>query len=338
MAKYLMDFIKTFSEFIFEARRSKHFIEQSDERVGNLLNVSFAPEVSRNIRTLGLNYEQVRENVMSAIKDIFYREADKIEKRDFSGAKGVPAGVFKIKVGNAESYIRLTMRSYKYKRDRKTGEYLLDADGNKIISTEIVHQGEKIYVCINDNSMTTVKVYNISESEEEIARDMASHFETKGRPLAVQVTPIEDWHIHKLVIEEDGSISIGGEKKPSGQSYTGIQRESQWSIRPGETIKLDIPFKGGFTDVKILEILNPEIKSYPDKNPSIIWKDDENIKVSVEVEKDGRQLKLIKTLSQDTVLYLPIGNDKSLVKCLITGKLIDKRQANPINLKFKTLE
>jgi hypothetical protein len=275
---------------------------------------------------------------MSAIKDVFYKETDKIERRDFVGAKGIPAGVFKIKVGSAESYIRLTMRSYKYKRDRRTGEYVMDTDGNRVINGEVVHQGEKIYVCINDNSMTTVKVYNISESEDDIATDMASHFETKGRPLTVQVMPIEDWHIHKIVIDEDGSITIGDEKKSSGQTYTGIQRESQWSVRPGETIKLDIPFKGGFTDVRILEITNPEVKAMPGKEPSIIWKDDENIKISVGVEKDGRQLKLLKTLLPETVLYLPVGPDKSLVKCTVTGKLIDKRQANPINLKFKTQE
>ena len=101
MAKYLMDFIKTFSEFIFEARRSKHFIEQSDERVGNLLNVSFAPEVSRNIRTLGLNYEQVRENVMSAIKDIFYREADKIERETFQEQRA-----FQLEYSRSKSVMR----------------------------------------------------------------------------------------------------------------------------------------------------------------------------------------------------------------------------------------
>lgn len=332
-----MDFIKSFTEFIFEARRSKHFMEQSTERVEKLAAISFSPDIARSIRLAGLSPDTVRQELMAKIKELFFKESDKIENRDFVGARGVPAGAFKVIVGNTESWIKMTMKSPVYKKDR-SGSLILDADGNRIVIAERTYVGEKIYVCINDNTMTTVKVYPIDMREEDISLDMTTHFSNKGRDFKVDVRPLTDDYVYELRVLDDGQITVNDDGLPRSSGMNMPTREQQWSIRPGEVIKLDIPFKGGFTEVVILEITNPQIKMIPGRDPSLIWKDDETIKVAVGVEKDGKQLKLMKSLAPDTILYLPVGANRSMVRCQVTGKLIDKRQPNPVNLKYKSLE
>lgn len=328
-----MEIIKTFTEFLLEARRSKHFDEQAEERVGNLERISFPSEITTSLRLGGLNQEEVKEKAMAIIKREFYKEAQRIERRDFARGSGVPAGIFKIKVGNAEAYVTMTMKSYIYRKD-SLGYFILDPDGNRIVNKIVRYEGEKIYVCVNDNAMATLKVYKIGESEREIARDMASHFVSRGRDVDVVAYPTPPELIHTIEVKDDGTVQLMSAF--NGTTYSGPQREQQWSIKVGERIKIEGPFAG--QELPIVEIINPEVKQIPGQEPTIIWKENEDIKVGVMVNKDGKRIKLLKTLKPETVVYLPIGRDKDYVRCIVTGKLIDKRQPNPVNLKFRSLE
>ena len=332
-----MNFLKTFTEFIFEAYRTEHFVEQSTERVDKLAKIEFPQNVMNAIMIGGFNLREIRRQVFDEIKKEFFRIADRVESTDFDSAQGIPAGCFKIKVGRAEGYITMTMRSPKYDLDRATGKPKLDLEGNKVILRYVTYVGEKVYICVNDNRMTTVKVYPFDLTEDKIREDMEEHFLSKSRKISVRIQPVTDANITTFQVNPAGNVYIRGQEKSSAP-IAAPAREQQWSVRPGETIKLDIPFAGGFIELPILELANPQVKQEAGGEPTIIWKEDETIKVVVGINKDGRQLKLIKALAPDTQVYLPIGENKSLVRCIITGKLVDKRQQNPVNIKFKALE
>jgi hypothetical protein len=332
-----MNFLKSFSEFILEARRAQHFNERSEERIGNLANISLPANVTRSIKLLGHDMSAVRKQIMQLVKDIFYEQASRVEAKDFVGTRGIPACTFTIKVGATSGPIKLTMKSYVYKKNKENGDYILDDAGNKIVIGEKTHIGEKVYICIADNTMTTITVYPLETTEKQITADMEKHFSKKGKPSRVIVSPFTEASEFELKLTEDGVVSRTD--LFVGQSISTIpQREQQWTVREGEIIKLDIPFAGGFVELPIVEVINPQVKSNPKGEPSVLWKDDEIVKVAVGIQKDGRQLKLIKALSPDTIIYLPIGENQKLIKCVITGKIIDTRRPTPVNLKFKALE
>ena len=96
----------------------------------------------------------------------------------------------------------------------------------------------------------------------------------------------------------------------------------QYILSPGRKLKVWIPFKQEFVEVKIIEILNEET-----------FKDDRFIKLSI---LSADNTKLVKTLKPGDTVELPIGANNTWVTTKISDSLYiyDKRLEYPISLNI----
>lgn len=307
---------------------SRHGDLRVEERIMNLNTIELRADQSREIRALGLSVADVKEQIIAIVKERFNQRLEEVLATDYPmGVRGVPAIALKLTIGGLTEYVTLVVTSGIYKRDRETGKEV--RVGDKTFA------GEMIYFSVTDNKVATVVVYDHNKTSLDIQREMEEHFVRKGQPKPVKVLEFSKDKIIELEIK-DGQVVK--KQRALASNLVDYSKDQQWQIAPGRKIQVWIPFAKDFVDAEIEKLENP---IYSPTKEELIWSGTERTFVlTVKINHNGREMKISKKLWIDDVVYLPIGENDEMIRCKIVspGYIFDKRQANPVSIKFRALQ
>lgn len=318
-----MNRIKSFSQFINEMRISTHAAERIGERLVKLENFTLAPSQNAIIKEKGWSFSDVRRQLEEIIiKNMLKKINEHVPVQYSDGSRNIALVAFRLNLGNTSELIRLTVKSGIYKKNKLTG--LIERVGEKIF------HGEKVYLAINDDVLSTVLVYGEEETDADIMDHAIEHFEKKSVDRQIFIGPFTEAKILDLTIE-NGEVKIYSSKDLSGKK---VAVEQQWAIAPGKSIGVYIPFANKFVDGMIDDIINPILSADKKK---IDWdKGEKSIKFIFKATIDNKQLRIPKKVWIGDTVYLPVGDSESLVACEIVspGIIFDPRAKNPVNIKY----
>lgn len=322
-----MEFIKSYVDFVNEAYMSKHGNLRVEERIMSLNNIQLSPDQVREIKAMGLEPTAIKDQLISAVKDAFNKRLDAVLATDYpDGVRGVPAIALKLTISGITEYVKLVVTSGIYHRNRKTKEE--ERVGEKTFA------GELVYFSVTDNKIATVMVYDHTKTTRDIKLEMEDHFARKGNEKSVTVFEFKDDNVLELEIV-DGEVV----KRQRGVgSFIDYAKDQQWQLAPGRQLKVWIPFAKDFVDATIERIENP---GYSETKQELIWAAGEkNITIAIKITHNDREMKINKKLWIDDIVYLPIGESDEMIRCKIVspGYIFDKRQANPVSIKFRALQ
>jgi len=332
-----MDFLFSFDNFVNEAYMTSHGALRKDERVENLKSVTINPAQTRAIRDLGLEPFEVKQQIIALIKDRFSKETDAIIDREFGeGSRVTPVMAAKLTIDGKSDYITMAVTSGIYKKDKVTKEMVKVGEKNFV--------GEKIYYTIVDNNITTLLVFPWGIPDTEIRKQVEEHHERTENPKRVYVTPFSDNLVLDLEIV-DGKV-VEKQRATDNSFFIDYTKEQQWMIAPGRKLKVFIPFAKDFVEVEILSLENPSVRKVAGREPIVSWhnEEDKTFEIIVQFEwqdektQVSKQMKLKKKLAKNDTVFLPIGQNEEMIRCKITGHVIDSRRPDPVNLKFIALK
>jgi len=319
-----MNNILSFSQFINEMRISQHAAERIGERLVKLENFTLSPAQNAIIKEKGWSFSDVRRQLEEIIvKNMLRKINEHLPVQYSDGSRDIALVAFRLNLGNTSELIRLTVKSGIYKTNKKTG--VIERVGEKIF------HGEKIYLAINDDVLSTVLVYDKNMTDADIMDQAIEHFEKKRVDRQIFIGPFTEAKILDLTIQ-DGEVKIFDPSK--NIIGKGIAVEQQWAIAPGKSIGVYIPFANKFVDGMIDDVVNPILSADRKK---IDWdKGEKSIKFIFKATIDNKQLRIPKKVWIGDTIYLPVGDSESLVACEIVspGIILDIRAKNPINIKY----
>tara|TARA_R110000868_G_scaffold223805_2_gene475695 strand:- start:231 stop:1154 length:924 start_codon:yes stop_codon:yes gene_type:complete len=302
--------LQRFKEFILEALdRTEHYETRVDERIYNLRTVKLATRVESYIHTLGLDAVDIKKSIIAKISNEFKIINTRLEKTVFSpGHKVVPMLETFIKTDTGTYPVNMTVYSNTY-------------DSKGVKTGEKSYSGEILYGYISNQALTTVKVWPHGTELNDIEKNAKDHLSRESRRDDVTVFEIDESTIYKIFeIDATGELNqVDFGLKNRGYIANANQ---QYILSPGRKLKVWIPFKQAFVEVKIIEILNEET-----------FKDDRFIKLSI---LSADNTKLVKTLKPGDTVELPIGANNTWVTTKISDSLYiyDKRLEYPISLNI----
>lgn len=307
-----------------------------EERVGNIGDVRVSPDLLKDLRADGINFNEIKDQLIKFIADELDNKLKSILGRKFGELTfAVPVLAVKLWAGNNSDFVKIFTKSNIYKKDR-TGKYVRDENGELIQVDERIHSGEKFYMPIQRDYIETLVLYPMSMTDDQIAASFEEHGLRKNKNERLRVMPLDESHILNLEIV-DGIVK---EKNMKSDSTVDYSIEQQWAVTVGRKLKIFSKVSGEFIEGTITELVEPTVKSVRDgdKKTKVVWLGpDRLIKVKLDT---GKALPTIKTFREEDIIYLPIGENNEMIKCKVVAPtyIIDERSNNPVNLKFKAIQ
>lgn len=143
---------------------------------------------------------------------------------------------------------------------------------------------------------------------------------TKKKPNDALIENPKDYP-YVILLDENGEIMDSLVKKDA--NYNLYTKEQQFNLSKGRVLKVFVPFKSDYLEAEIVSIDNE--KSY---------KQDKYFDISFKIKIDGKDQKLKKKLKPDDKIMIEHNDEWILCKVAEPFFVVDKRQENPLNLKY----
>jgi hypothetical protein len=284
-----------------------HFKERVKERIENMKDVLLPQQLLAKIPTPA---SKIKEQAKKLIQEEISKRIQKLEKSTlaFDRNSGYPL-ISPYITHDGVDYPIIIVSEVK---DEKTG-----------IPKE--SRGNQVYIPIKDGNLMTIIPYPANMDELEIEKRQAEHsirnFGESAGPF--KMIPRQPEYVYKLEVK-GGEVSPYKDRKSVPIDYT---KEQQYNLGRGNKIKVFVKFAKGFVEGEIDKINNRIDDKFRD----------EGVGLDLNINVDGKDLKLPKKLPVGEIIELPIGEDGDWVKAEVVspGYVIDNRMDEPINLKFK---
>lgn len=266
-----------FTEFVNEAALKKHFEDRTRQRIMDSLIVTLKGKTLNQLREMGISTTKTQLKIADLIRKEFEKKVKSLKSRDFSQSYVADIMLVPtIKVGDVTANMGLTVESVDI--DKKTKKEIIK-----------VYHGEMIIGYINHNEATTLKVFPVAMSHDELAKNSNDHHRREHQKIVdTKVIELESSKF-PMIVNKDGSV----EKYEKKADTKGLIKsaEKEYALSPGRTISVWIPFMKEFVPVEIIKVINRQSA-----------RTDGVIKVDVMLP-DGK--KLPKTLKPEDPVKIP---------------------------------
>ena len=289
--------ILKFSQFLTEAKQSKHIQLRLKQRIIDSLTVELPYSAIKLLKKKGLSEDLVIKSITDVVRDKFIEKFNRVSdtfnapNEDFAVLALRPV----LRLDDQIVPIRMSVSSY--------DEYSLD--------NEKTYSGEKLVIYVRSSTMTTIKVL----PESFTGSDIIKNFENNLKHSKKYKNPVRFMDLSPTVFVNLDS---------SGQAYTDEVRSAasrqlkDFTLSPGRKIGYYNKLTDSLVEAEIVEVINHRT-----------YQSDKEFKVKVKKEDGSFGMKLIKS---GNPLWIEANGSTELIKVIVADQLytIDKRLAHPI--------
>lgn len=289
---------KSISRYVFESMNTE--AEKTSEEIISTVKFQISDEFFENSLDKKKIQDKVTEKAHELLKNAFEK---RLSKNRPAGDKIWIVPVFRLEIQFKGKKYPVFFKA-EIKNESKFGDDLYAYFFNGVIYKFDIYK-DSLAMVIKDKA---IRQFN---------RD---YIASKKKPSEALIEDVKDYP-YVILLDENGEIVDSLVKKDA--NYNLYTKEQQFNLSKGRILKIFIPFKSDYLEAEILSIDNE--KSY---------KQDKYFDISFSVKIDGKDQKIKKKLKTDDKVMIEHNDEWILCKIASPFFVLDKRQDNPLNLKY----
>lgn len=292
--------------------QSLHFPERLNQRALGADEINLPDDLKKYFDPE--QYRKIKKDCLTAFKDEILRRKSDLLKKDFpdDSLSAYPFISLFVKFKGKESPSEITSIYFDPKKQRS-----------------MESRGNQIFIPVVKNELKTLLVYPAKMDSSEIEQKIIQHsIRAYGDTLPFKgISPNSNFK-YILEIGDDGTV---GEIKKATVNADYYIKDQQYGLKKGRMLKVASKLsENGYLEGDVEAVLNKKT----DKGKTSVL--DKFLVLFLNTPKG----KIRKQLNPDDVIYLPIADDGSYVKCKLIspGYIIDQRMDEPVNIKFRAVK